>query len=81
MADEVQSGGDIRVESTVGAGATFYIYLPAVEDREPTGERPALNGNSVRGDEHILLVEDQRELLGVTARILRKRVSSERGRR
>ena len=27
----------------------------------------------MRGDEHILLVEDQRELLGVTARILRNR--------
>ena len=67
-----QSGGDIRVESSVGEGTTFYVHLPAVEDSEATDARPALGGGDVRGDEHILLVEDQREMLGVTARILRK---------
>ena len=68
-----QSGGDIRVESSVGEGTTFYVHLPAVEDGEATDARPAVGGDDVRGDEHILLVEDQHELLGVTARILRKR--------
>jgi PAS domain S-box-containing protein len=36
-----QSGGHIRVKSTVGAGTTFTIYIPSVE--RPTGGPPKLN--------------------------------------
>jgi signal transduction histidine kinase/CheY-like chemotaxis protein len=38
-----QSGGHIRVKSTVGAGTTFTIYIPSVE--RPQAEPPNLNLN------------------------------------
>ena len=57
-----QSGGYIEVSSELGAGATFKIYLPKVEDaveqQQPSAELPA----SMRGTETILLVEDELSL-------------------
>ncbi|MCI9878821.1 PAS domain-containing protein [Methylobacterium goesingense] len=58
-----QSGGDIAVTSTVGAGTTFTLYLPAVAAHRsaPTVsavERPAVSGHGLR----VLLVEDNLEV-------------------
>jgi signal transduction histidine kinase len=53
-----QSGGFIQVESEVGHGSTFRVYLPrAVRGpvREPRASSPALDG----GQETVLLVEDE----------------------
>jgi two-component system cell cycle sensor histidine kinase/response regulator CckA len=36
-----QSGGCILVESEVGKGATFDVYLPEASKPEPTSDRPA----------------------------------------
>ncbi|HEU4693797.1 MAG TPA: response regulator [Vicinamibacterales bacterium] len=53
-----QSGGWIDVESEVGVGTTFQIYLPAASDAAVETVR-ALEGPPTRGPETVLLVEDE----------------------
>jgi PAS domain S-box-containing protein len=54
-------GGAIRVESELGRGARFLLDLPRSSERPPEepADSPRAQGG---GDEHILVVEDRREL-------------------
>jgi PAS domain S-box-containing protein len=53
-----QCGGSISVQSELGRGATFTIFLPAVE--APRGEVPALSTATMSsGGETILLADDE----------------------
>ena len=65
-----QSGGSIHVYSEPGNGTSFKIYLP----RALPAERAAIPANnepaSARGDESILLVEDEPALRRLVARVL-----------
>ncbi|HTX39054.1 MAG TPA: ATP-binding protein [Bryobacteraceae bacterium] len=54
-----QSGGQIHVESQVGMGSTFRIYLPRAAGEETAPHEPAA-GVSLGGHETILLAEDER---------------------
>ena len=66
-----QAGGAIVVESAVGAGATFKVYLPqtnAVATPVPSAPVSA----DRRGTERILLVEDDAALRALSARVLRE---------
>jgi two-component system, cell cycle sensor histidine kinase and response regulator CckA len=58
-----QNGGVVRVSSEPGLGTTVKVFLPRIESEEqPAAETP----NSLRGDETILVVEDEdgvRELM------------------
>jgi len=55
----VQSaGGDIKIESVVGAGTSVRIYLPASEEQASATPRVNVQG-SLSGTEHVLFVDDE----------------------
>ncbi len=66
-----QNNGFIEVYSEPGKGASFKIYLPRHSEKSnelPPGKR----ATAEPGQETILLVEDERMILDMTARMLRK---------
>jgi CheY-like chemotaxis protein len=66
-----QHHGGISVETAVGKGTTFQVYLPALQ--EPLSGQAVSRESSVRGGtETILLVEDDQALRRFTALSLRK---------
>jgi PAS domain S-box-containing protein len=54
-----QTGGHIEVESTVGRGTTFKVYLPCTDEAIPGGRSSQDLVTMPGGAETILLVEDQ----------------------
>ncbi len=66
-----QSGGDIQLSSECGRGTSFKIYLPRVaEPTSPPPEARATAGPAPRGDETVLLVEDEAEVRDLAREIL-----------
>jgi signal transduction histidine kinase/ActR/RegA family two-component response regulator len=64
-----QSGGSIHVESAPGQGAVFRLFFPLSEadrDRQERDSEPAL----ARGDETVLVVEDEDAVRRLARRIL-----------
>jgi PAS domain S-box-containing protein len=61
-----QHGGWVEVESTVGKGSEFRVYLPAVQ--RPAGSRSGFEVPEVRGGrERILIVEDDEAVREISA--------------
>ncbi|MGY3621337.1 ATP-binding protein [Bradyrhizobium sp. USDA 10063] len=65
-----QSGGHVTVESTPGAGTTVALYLPKA-DKAPDAPVQERKARAVPGgSERILVVDDNEDLLEVTAAML-----------
>ncbi len=68
-----QSGGYIYVYSELGQGTTFKIYLPRVEEKEDPYSLRNDFSLPLRGNETILVVEDESALRELIVRILKDR--------
>jgi len=66
-----QSGGNIWVYSEVGKGTTFKIYLPRIESDIAALHQPVAPA-TLRGDETILVVEDEDQVRAIVVTVLRK---------
>jgi PAS domain S-box-containing protein len=66
-----QSSGYIAVESEIGKGALFKIYLPRIEQPVATKSESSQAPLTVRGSETILLVEDAEPLRKLAHMFLR----------
>jgi two-component system cell cycle sensor histidine kinase/response regulator CckA len=67
-----QSGGAIVVESAPGKGATFRIFFPRTDRAADTHPVAPKELGSLRGDETILLVEDDDQVRAIVRSVLRR---------
>jgi two-component system cell cycle sensor histidine kinase/response regulator CckA len=65
-----QSGGHISAYSEVGRGTTFKVYLPVTQEEIDKPQVPSEERVAPRGDETILVVEDEESLRSVTQEFL-----------
>jgi two-component system, cell cycle sensor histidine kinase and response regulator CckA len=68
-----QIGGYVLLQSEVGRGTTFRIYMPQVNDSEETLTAAKAANESSRGSETILLVEDEESVRQLVRETLQAR--------
>jgi CheY-like chemotaxis protein len=68
-----QSDGQILVQSEVGRGTTFQVFLPCVDGQTSSGKSSHCPSLSARGTETVLLVEDEHALRAFSCRVLKGR--------
>lgn len=67
-----QSGGDIKVESDIGRGTTFRVYLPRADEASARAAAAQAHPASSRGAETVLLVEDESGVRKLVHEVLRR---------
>ncbi|MGD0744179.1 MAG: PAS domain S-box protein, partial [Verrucomicrobiota bacterium] len=67
-----QHQGWIELESALGKGSTFRIYIPYLCEPRPPEEKPTTQITIRGGTETILLVEDEKSVRELVARVLEK---------
>jgi two-component system cell cycle sensor histidine kinase/response regulator CckA len=65
-----QSGGVVGIDSGLGRGSTFKIFLPQASEPVVVATQDTAETNSWKGTGTILLVEDEEPLLQLTAEVL-----------
>ncbi len=66
-------GGFVTVDSELGAGSVFHIYLPATAaEVKPDGDIARDAGEKVQGKERVLVVDDEPAVLRMTSIMLQK---------
>jgi len=64
-------GGDISVSSQLDKGTTFTVYLPVIDDVDVEIE-PAPTTTATQGNEHILLIDDEKQIIDIEQQILER---------
>jgi CheY-like chemotaxis protein len=67
-----QSRGEVRVDSQVGRGSRFVIYLPRVEDAAESAATREVGPRQLAGTETVLLVEDEASVRRLLKHVLSK---------
>jgi PAS domain S-box-containing protein len=68
-----QHNGWIDVESQVGLGTSFHVFIPHLTDIVPAPATPAAEPPAGRGTETVLLVEDEAPVRALARRMLEQR--------
>jgi signal transduction histidine kinase/DNA-binding response OmpR family regulator len=66
-----QSGGQVRVQSRVGQGTTFQLYLPLTDRPIPQAPTASNAAAVVGGTEELLVVEDDEQVRALTVDMLK----------
>jgi len=61
--------GHIAVESRIGMGTTFHIYLPASPEESPVQKEEA-EGRPIKGEGRILVMDDEKHIRDLAAEML-----------
>jgi two-component system, cell cycle sensor histidine kinase and response regulator CckA len=64
-------GGDIRVISDIGKGATFHVYLPLLEKTQNAEAEKEMTSLPT-GTEHILVVDDEKPIVHLEKQMLER---------
>ncbi len=65
-----QAGGHLAVDTAVGRGTTFEVYLPASDEVQHGSKTYPVLREGVRGSETVLLAEDDEAVRGFARRVL-----------
>lgn len=65
-----EHGGSIHVESHLGKGSTFYIYLPIVMEKKASLPRHEKKANLQTGTETIMVVDDEEDIRELSTELL-----------
>ncbi|MEE9273131.1 MAG: ATP-binding protein [Robiginitomaculum sp.] len=73
-----QSGGHLRLQSEIGVGTTFRVYIPTASKADiiefkPKPKPMVVKPKDLAGQGHILFVEDEDAVRTIAAKTLRKR--------